>query len=114
MTINYGPQSNLNPKRLFGPFERLKHLTDDEKEILYRGELERNESFGSNIGPLKVEYLKNEKGMWAYRIYTHEKTGYETSPGLIESKYRYYYDGKARVAAEYMVDLYWMACNRND
>lgn len=100
--------------RNFGSFDGLD-LTDSEKEILWLGEIAfMTAAYGKNIGPLNVEYVVNDKGQWAYRMHTRKKTGYETSPGLIESKFKFSYNGAAESAAKKMADLYWIACNEND
>lgn len=105
----------MTTKYITGIYEEYSNLTDREKHVLYIAEITTHKySFCSNIGPLKVEYLINEKGQWAYRIYTHERTILETSPNIIESKFVFWYDSKAKAAAEKMTELYWMACNKND
>jgi len=101
-------------KTHFGRFENL-NLTDSEKEICFMDEISnRTASYCRYIGSLKVEFLVNAKGYWSYKMHTNKKTGYETSPGLIESKFRFPYSGKAESAAIDMEDCYWCACNEND
>lgn len=91
------------------------NLNEREKEILWRGEItSRQFSYGRFIDALRVEILVNDKNLWAYRIHTKVKTGYETSPSLIESKFKFSYDSQACNAAQQVIDLYWMACNKND
>lgn len=89
-------------------------LSQIEKEILYMKQITGTPgSYGKFIGSLKVEFIDTGKG-WKYKIHTHKKTGYETSPGFIESKPRFSYNGAAESGADKMADLYWMACNEND
>lgn len=67
------------------------------------------ETFTKVIDTCAVEAVKNDKGMWAYRIKAPKVTGYATSPGVIESGYKFDYAGAAFNAAGKMVDLYHRA-----
>lgn len=90
-------------------------LTEVEKQILYQKQIMGTPgSYGKHIGSLKVEFIQHSNGKWSYKIHTHKKTGYETSPGFIESKPKAVSNGQAENRAEDMADLYWMACNEND
>lgn len=91
-------------------------LTENEKQILYLKQITGTPgSYGKNIGSLKVEFIQHSpSGKWAYKVHTHKKTGYETSPGFIESKPSFSYNGAAESGADKIIDLYWMACNEND
>lgn len=90
-------------------------LSESERQILYMKEISGIPgSYGKYIDGLRVEFIRHTFGGWSYKIHTHKRTLYETSPGFIESKPRFNYDGPALHAAQKTIDLYWMACNETD